>query len=888
MAGDIACAELRQQVKILSMWVKSLILCVALLSAAFTLPCAAQSAATDFSREMVERYRQVIVLFADSAGMREAEREQADVVGKYLFHQNQVSIQALNAALEQDLAFPKDVTERFLDDVERNPQYFDADKLAFREVLENLAGQLEGATQARPVQLKRRIQEDLAALQRIQARYDQELGRVFLRFQARGIVEKRELWASYVTFLNQRYQRSAILKAHAALLSALDDTRGKPHPKSKNETDEVFGATLPEKTLVLTFDDGPHHRYTDRILAILKEQDIAAVFFQVGQNLGTVKDGAVRLGANAQVSRRILQAGHSLANHSYTHAFLPKLSAQGLDQEIDDTRQILEQITAGPVPLFRAPYGARNTQVMAKIKSEHLKSIMWNIDSLDWQDPVPKSIAQRVLDEVEKYQRGIVLFHDIHARTVDALPLVITALKEAGYRFAIWDGQGFTVPSVRGTTQIVAPAAPRSVLYRESHAVVIGIDDYAKWPKLRYAVNDARGMRELLMRKYGFKPENVHSLFNQDATRKNILSLLGDKLAESVQKEDRVFIFYAGHGATRHLPSGRDLGYIVPVEADVNNYQGQSISMSNFQDIAEAIPAKHVFFVMDSCYSGLALTRGAGRPNSENFIREVAKRSARQMLTAGGADQQVADGGPNGHSVFTWTLMQALEGSADLNHDGVITATELASYTGPVVSSLSLQTPAFGSLPGSEGGEFLFELKPNEEFLDATSAQLDVEAIRLNREIERTRAVITQKAERNRQLQATLASAQQQLAQIDAPPTASVLNDRGLALYKQKSYPEAVEQFLAALKLDPAHVLSTNNLGFTYYKMARYAEAVVWFEKTLQLDPQRAIAYINLGDAYLKLDKKDSAKRAFETYLELAPSGRSIVYAKEKLASLAL
>ncbi len=308
--------------------------------------------------------------------------------------------------------------------------------------------------------------------------------------------------------------------------------------------------------------------------------------------------------------------------------------------------------------------------------------------------------------------------------------------------------------------------------------------------------------------------------------------------------------------------------------------------MSNFQDIAEAIPAKHVFFVMDSCYSGLGLTRGAGRAGSENFIREVSRRSARQMLTAGGADQQVADGGPNGHSVFTWTLMQALEGSADLNNDGVITATELASYIGPVVSSLSLQTPAFGSLPGSEGGEFLFELKANEEFLDASSTQLDEEAIRLNQQIERTRAAIAEKTERNRQLQATLAGAQQQLAQLDAPPTADSHNDRGLVMYRQKNYPEAAEHFVAALALNPAHAGAANNLGFTYYKMGRYAEAVTWFEKTLRIDPERAIAYVNLADAYLKLEQPLEAKRAFEKYLTLAPNGRSAAYVKEKLAAL--
>jgi len=115
-----------------------------------------------------------------------------------------------------------------------------------------------------------------------------------------------------------------------------------------------------------------------------------------------------------------------------------------------------------------------------------------------------------------------------------------------------------------------------------------------------------------------------------------------------VQHEDRVFVFFAGHGATRKLASGRELGYIVPVDADLTDLEGTAISMTNFQDISEAIPAKHVLFVMDSCYSGLALTRGGGElPSSQNYLNEIARRQARQMFTAGGADQQVADNGPN-------------------------------------------------------------------------------------------------------------------------------------------------------------------------------------------------------------------------------------------------
>jgi len=241
------------------------------------------------------------------------------------------------------------------------------------------------------------------------------------------------------------------------------------------------------------------------------------------------------------------------------------------------------------------------------------------------------------------------------------------------------------VLGARDPETAAAAPAPTVPPYRESWAAIIAIDDYSNWPQLRYASNDALALKDLLIQKYNFKPDHIFTLLNKEASRQNILSLLGDKLAnpDLVQREDRVLVFYAGHGATRRLASGRELGYIIPVDADLTNYEGSAISMTNFQDISEAIPAKHVLFIMDSCYSGLALLRGGSPLPAQNYLNEMAHREARQMFTAGGADQQVADSGPNGHSVFTWTLLQGLDGLADLNGDGVITATELAAYVAP-------------------------------------------------------------------------------------------------------------------------------------------------------------------------------------------------------------
>jgi tetratricopeptide (TPR) repeat protein len=432
--------------------------------------------------------------------------------------------------------------------------------------------------------------------------------------------------------------------------------------------------------------------------------------------------------------------------------------------------------------------------------------------------------------------------------------------------------------------------------------VVVGINDYQKWPKLSYAVNDAQGVREMLVSKYRFKPENIQVLLDGEATRERILSVLGDVLSDSekVKRDDRVFVFFAGHGVTRKLPNGKSLGYIVPVDADTTNYQSQAISMTNFQDISEAIPAKHVFFVMDACYSGLALTRG-GAPGGDvrKYLQEMTRRSTRQVLTAGGADEQVADQGPNGHSIFTWTLLQGLEGRADLNSDGYVTASELAAYVGPTVSSLSRQTPAFGSMVGSEGGEFILQMNHDNEFLSESSEQLDTEALRLNAELDKVRQQIAEKQQRNQTLAKQLEEARSQLSKLEdggtpalaMPGLAPALlarqhNDQGLVLYREKKYAEALAEFTTAATLDSTNAQAANNVGFIHFKLGAYEESAKWLEKTVALDPGRAVAYPNLGDAYYKLNRREDALKAYERYLALLPTGPAAGAVKLKLTEL--
>ncbi|SEL30434.1 Peptidoglycan/xylan/chitin deacetylase, PgdA/CDA1 family [Roseateles sp. YR242] len=901
------------------------------------------------SDQLLARYRQMIVLMDGEASLKPTEREAVHGVGLLLFHDMQDSLQALLATTTAQSQDPAGLAAigQLLDRIETEPGWFDADRLAFKEFLTQLEQNFSTSQSITGLKLAKRAHDDLAVLAEVEQAYEQELRDTFGRFAQRGITLKREKWSDYVAKLKGIYTRERILKDYATILPDLQarpsDTPGNATSLANNlanasaspatsasasapgaaasgalrgaskEERELFGRQLPPKTVLLTFDDGPHPRYTDEILEILKRYQAPAVFFELGRNLGSVDaKGQIKPGPGVQVAKRVLAAGHPIANHSFTHGVMSKFQLDQVKQEASQTEALLDAAGRNGQPLFRFPYGARNDTALGVIEGLKLRSMMWNVDSLDWSDPIPKSIAARVMNELSKQQRGIVLFHDIHARTVEALPLVLDQLKAEGYRFATWkDGR---IEPLAAAAEPPAPDLAGANLYRDSYALVIGIDQYQRWPRLQHAVRDAQAMRDTLQTQFGFRAENVTTLTDGDATRANILRALNgmarDKSGQPrLKRDDRVFVFFAGHGSTRRLPSGREVGYIIPVDAGTDDLQTDAIAMPQLQELGEALPAKHAFFVIDACYSGLGLTRG-GAPSSANFVRDNARRLGRQMMTAGGADQQVADDGPGGHSVFTWTLLQALSGKADLNGDGLITATELAAYVAPAVSAIAHQTPAFGSLPGSEGGEFIFELaSAPEQALSTNSAQLDAQASALAKRADDAR---------NAQLQplaaasavtggaagpvaaASAAAVQVTLKGLDgrdtaietsataAPVSARIAaqraNDRGLQLYKERRYDEAEAAFTEALKLQPRFALAANNLGFIYFKRDKPAEAARWYRKAIEMDGSRALAHLNLGDALLRAGEDKEAQAAYAGFIELSPSHPRVPELKAWLA----
>ncbi|MBE9582090.1 MAG: caspase family protein, partial [Proteobacteria bacterium] len=273
-------------------------------------------------------------------------------------------------------------------------------------------------------------------------------------------------------------------------------------------------------------------------------------------------------------------------------------------------------------------------------------------------------------------------------------------------------------------------------LYNKSYAVVIGIDQYKNLPfdkQLSYAVQDAKGVAEIL--KKNFKFDKIITLYNREATKANIMKVLSGDLSK-ISEKDSVFVFWAGHGCTEKTSRG-DLGYLVPFDGTFEESElYENISMTMIKDdISKRIPAKHIFYVMDSCYSGLLVAkRGAARKTARDFsyLQEITKEEACQVLTAGSKDQQVLDGGPRGHSVFTGRFIEVLE-----NTDDFITATEVSAIVKERVFSDArtrghTQTPKYGELFGLGDYVFVPSLERKVEDTQAKLAGLQKEMQRLD------------------------------------------------------------------------------------------------------------------------------------------------------------
>ena len=193
----------------------------------------------------------------------------------------------------------------------------------------------------------------------------------------------------------------------------------KNEPQNQSDNKNTIDKTKP--MVALTFDDGPS-AYTERLLDTFKKYGGKGTFFVVGNIIDN----------RPEAVKRIVNEGHEIAGHSWNHRQLTNLSEQEIKDQMMSTRAKIYELTGYDAKLMRPPYGAFNDSVKAVAKSVDVSLINWSVDTLDWKYRDANTVYNTIMEKA--YDGAIILCHDLHKTTVDAMEKVIPALIEKGYQ----------------------------------------------------------------------------------------------------------------------------------------------------------------------------------------------------------------------------------------------------------------------------------------------------------------------------------------------------------------------------------------------------------------------------------------------------------------------
>jgi len=273
-------------------------------------------------------------------------------------------------------------------------------------------------------------------------------------------------------------------------------------------------------------------------------------------------------------------------------------------------------------------------------------------------------------------------------------------------------------------------------LYKQSYALLIGVSAYNNgWSVLNGVVTDIAEIKKAL-EKNGFVVETL-----QDGTKEQIDKTISSFISKYAQDVDnRILIYYAGHGYTVKTNYGDELGYIVPVNApnpvkDKAGFQEKAIEMSSVEIYAKRIQSKHALFMFDACFAGSLFDMRS--PVTEAITYKTTK-PVRQFITSGSAEEQVPD-----VSIFRKQFVIALTtNEADYDKDGFVTGSELGQFlqTKVVNYSYNAQHPQYGKIrnPNLDKGDFVFDLNTGTQtvgVVDNSKNNPPVKAIEVEEEI---------------------------------------------------------------------------------------------------------------------------------------------------------
>jgi TPR repeat protein len=324
----------------------------------------------------------------------------------------------------------------------------------------------------------------------------------------------------------------------------------------------------------------------------------------------------------------------------------------------------------------------------------------------------PAGLAQLTVNDHEETPDKFGVFQSAIPISGQQTPVNVVAIDQQGLQASVTFKLIPNSPERHATSSplpIVPPTHegdPIPIDFGNYYALIIGNNNYANYPKLKTAANDARMAETLLREQYGFKTKLLI-----DADRYSILFAL-NSLRETLTAKDNLLIYFAGHG---ELDSVNELGYWLPVDSDAKN-SANWISSVEITSILNTIAARHVLVVADSCYSGALTQTSLARLEPDlpptlrmKWFKVMAKTKSRTVLTAGGL-QPVLDSGGGNHSIFATAFYEALRKNQSIL-EGYSVYREVFKKVRITAAKLDIeQIPEYAPIhhAGHEAGEFIF------------------------------------------------------------------------------------------------------------------------------------------------------------------------------------
>jgi tetratricopeptide (TPR) repeat protein len=398
-------------------------------------------------------------------------------------------------------------------------------------------------------------------------------------------------------------------------------------------------------------------------------------------------------------------------------------------------------------------------------------------------------------------------------------------------------------------------------LYYKSWGLVIGIENYLIAPKMPGAIDRGKEVAATL-RQLGF--DEVVEIYDKDASSKRLLQMLTDYLPRKVGRQDRVVIFFSGHAGTSSDSPGKDMGYLVPWDAQLNNVS-KSVTVDHLKEFSRRIASKHTLFLLDAGIRGWEVTAPQqlsleGRLAPE----EDTEKRAVQVLLATEKGEPLAE--QDSRSIFVTAVLEGLKGAADGNKNGWLMASELGTYVQRRVEeeSKGTQHPQFVQLDG-DGDTILIEGKK-------AAFQLGAEP---QSEADRSKAARAQYEQAFSLLQQQK-SAEEALERLNR----AIAYDPNFGdAYVLKSYvrlevlpnlEEAMSMARLAVQHAPQNPDSFYTLGLVLEKQGQYAEAEQAMRQALAVNPAYTDVYFSLGTLYADhLHDQSKSVEAFRQYLDL-------------------